>query len=82
MATVASERLDEMQDPELTIERAMTDYRRLGYSEAWINQRLKSIEVRKELTDGVETMWRNYSAVCIAYRYSYNVLVWEVNTKL
>ena len=51
MATVASERLDEMQDPKLTIERAMTDYRRLGYSEAWINQRLKSIEVRKELTD-------------------------------
>ena len=51
IAQVASERLDEMQDPELTIERAMTDYRRLGYSEAWINQRLKSIEVRKELTD-------------------------------
>ena len=51
IATVASDRLDEMQDPELTIERAMTDYRRLGYSEAWINQRLKSIEVRKELTD-------------------------------
>jgi hypothetical protein len=50
IATVASDRLDEMQDPELTIERAMTDYRRLGYSEAWINQRLKSIEVRKELT--------------------------------
>ena len=51
MAEVASERLDEMQDPELTIERAMTDYRRLGYSESWINQRLKSIEVGKELTD-------------------------------
>ena len=51
IATVASDRLDEMQDPELTIERAMTDYRRMGYSEAWINQRLKSIEVRKELTD-------------------------------
>ena len=51
MASVASERLDEMQDPELTLARAMTDYRRLGYSEAWINQRLKSIEVRKELTD-------------------------------
>ena len=51
IAQVASERLDEMQDPELTIERAMTDYRRLGYSESWINQRLKSIEVRKELTD-------------------------------
>ena len=48
IAQVASERLDEMQDPELTIERAMTDYRRLGYSEAWINQRLKSIEVRKD----------------------------------
>ena len=47
IATVASDRLDEMQDPELTIERAMTDYRSLGYSEAWINQRLKSIEVRK-----------------------------------
>ena len=44
-------RLDQMQDPELSIEQAMTDYRRLGYSEAWINQRLKSIEVRKELTD-------------------------------
>ena len=44
-------RLDEMQDPELTIERAMTDCRRVGYTEAWINQRLKSIEVRKELTD-------------------------------
>ena len=51
MAQVASMRLDQMQDPELSIEQAMTDYRRLGYSEAWINQRLKSIEVRKELTD-------------------------------
>ncbi len=51
MASVASTRLDQMQDPEISIEQAMTDYRRLGYSEAWINQRLKSIEVRKELTD-------------------------------
>lgn len=51
MAQVASQRIDQMQDPELSIEQAMTDYRRLGYSEAWINQRLKSIEVRKELTD-------------------------------
>lgn len=51
MAKVASERLDQMQDPELSIEQAMMDYRRLGYSENWINQRLKSIEVRKELTD-------------------------------
>ena len=51
IAQVASTRLDQMQDPEMSIEQAMTDYRRLGYSEAWINQRLKSIEVRKELTD-------------------------------
>ena len=51
MAQVASERLDQMQDPELSIEQAMTDYRRLGYSENWINQRIKSIEIRKELTD-------------------------------
>ena len=51
MAQLASTRLDQMQDPELSIEQAMTDYRRLGYNEHWINQRLKSIEVRKELTD-------------------------------
>ncbi|MEG0032964.1 MAG: Bro-N domain-containing protein [Mucinivorans sp.] len=51
MARVASERLDEMQDPELTIDRAMLEYKQLGYSDAWINQRLKSIEVRKDLTD-------------------------------
>ena len=51
MAQVAKERLDQMQDPELSIEQAMTDYKRLGYSDNWINQRLKSIEIRKELTD-------------------------------
>lgn len=51
MAQVAKERLDEMQDPELTIDRAMMEYKALGYSDNWINQRLKSIEVRKELTD-------------------------------
>ena len=51
MAQVASERLDQIQDPELSIEQAMTDYRRLGYSENWINQRIKTIEIRKELTD-------------------------------
>ena len=51
MAHVASVRIDQMQDPELSIEQAMADYKRLGYSDAWINQRLKSIEVRKELTD-------------------------------
>ena len=51
MAHVASERLDQMQDPELSIEQAMQDYKRLGYSDNWINQRLKSIEIRKDLTD-------------------------------
>lgn len=51
MAQVAKERLDQMQDPELSIEQAMADYKRLGYSDNWINQRLKSIEIRKELTD-------------------------------
>ena len=51
VAQVAKERLDQMQDPELSIEQAMQDYKRLGYSDNWINQRLKSIEVRKDLTD-------------------------------
>lgn len=51
MAQIAKERLDEMQDPELTIKRSMMEYKTLGYSDSWINQRLKSIEIRKELTD-------------------------------
>ncbi len=51
MAQVAAQRLDQMQDPELNFEQAYADYRRLGYSDKWINQRLRSIEVRKELTD-------------------------------
>ena len=51
MAEVAAHRIDQMQDPELSITQAMTDYRRLGYSEQWINQRIKTMEVRKELTD-------------------------------
>lgn len=51
IAQVAKERLDQMQDTELSIEQAMMDYKRLGYSDSWINQRLKSIEIRKELTD-------------------------------
>lgn len=55
LAQIASERLDEMQDPELTIDRALKEYLELGYSENWINQRLKSIEVRKELTDEWKT---------------------------
>lgn len=55
LAQIASERLDEMQDPEITIDRALEQYLQLGYSESWINQRLKSIEIRKELTDE----WKN-----------------------
>ena len=51
MASVAAQRIDQMQDPELDFEQAYADYRRLGYSDKWINQRLRSIEVRKELTD-------------------------------
>jgi hypothetical protein len=51
MAHVAAQRVDQLQDPELSVEQAMMDYKRLGYSDNWINQRLKSIEVRKELTD-------------------------------
>ena len=55
LAQIASERLDEMQDPEISIDRALKQYLELGYSENWINQRLKSIEIRKELTDE----WKN-----------------------
>lgn len=51
MAKVAAERMDQLQDPELSINQAMMDYKRLGYSDNWINQRIKSIEVRKSLTD-------------------------------
>ena len=51
MAEVSAQRIDQMQDPELSFEQAYADYRRLGYSDKWINQRLRSIEVRKELTD-------------------------------
>lgn len=55
LAQIAAERLDELQDPELSIDRALEQYMKLGYSENWINQRLKSIEIRKELTDE----WKN-----------------------
>ena len=50
MTQVAAERLDQMQDPELSINQALMDYKRLGYSNSWINRRLKSIEIRKDLT--------------------------------
>ena len=51
IAHVAAERIEQIQDPELSIQQAMMDYKRLGYSDNWINQRLKSIEIRKDLTD-------------------------------
>ena len=51
MAQVATDRLEQMQDPELSINQALMDYKRMGYSDNWINQRLKSIEIRKDLTD-------------------------------
>ncbi|WP_455095075.1 BRO family protein [Prevotella koreensis] len=51
LAKVGNQRLDQLQDPELSIHQALQDYRNLGYSDDWINQRLKSIEIRKELTD-------------------------------
>ena len=57
MAQVAAERIDQMQDPELSIHQAMADYKRLGYSDNWINQRLKSFEIRKDLTD----QWRQHN---------------------
>ena len=65
MSQVASTRIDQMQDPELSIEQAMLDYKRLGYSDSWINQRLKSIEIRKELTDE----W-NRTGVTENYQYA------------
>lgn len=51
MATVAAQRIEQLQDPEKSIDQAMADYKRLGYSDAWITQRIQSIEVRKNLTD-------------------------------
>ena len=57
LAKVGAERLDQMQDPELSIQQAMMDYKRLGYSDNWINQRLKSIEIRKDLTD----QWKQHN---------------------
>ena len=51
LARIGRERLDQLQDPELSIQHALRDYKRLGYSDNWINQRLKSIEIRKDLTD-------------------------------
>jgi hypothetical protein len=60
MAHIAKERLDQLQDPELSIEQAMTDYKRLGYSDNWIKQRLKSIEIRKELMQKQGLDYKNW----------------------
>ena len=57
LAKVGAERLDQFQDPELSIKQGLEDYRRLGYSDDWINQRLKSIEIRKDLTD----QWKGHN---------------------
>ena len=68
LAKTGYERIEEIQDPEKSIDRAMENYLKLGYSKEWINQRLKSIEVRKELTDE----WENRgvkTGICHAYRY-------------
>ena len=51
LAEVGAERIKQMQDPEIGIQQSLMDYKRLGYSDNWINQRLKSIEIRKDLTD-------------------------------
>ena len=69
MAQIASDRLDQMQDPELSIQQAMLDYKRLGYSDNWINQRLKSMEVRKELTDEWQRRGVERETVCRTYGY-------------
>jgi len=55
LAKIGNERLNQMQDPEKSIKQAMQDYKKLGYSDNWINQRIKSMEIRKELTDE----WKN-----------------------
>ena len=73
LAQVGQERLNQLQDPELSIEQAVKDYRRLGYSETWINQRIKTIEIRKGLTDewkrsGVESEQDYASLTDIMYR--------------
>ncbi len=73
LAKVGQERLNQLQDPERSIEQAIQDYRRLGYSETWINQRIKTIEIRKGLTDewkrsGVETDLEYASLTDIIYR--------------
>jgi hypothetical protein len=75
LAQVAAERLGEMQDPELTIDRALEQYLRLGYSENWINQRLKSIEIRKELTDEWKNQRLKEGVNCFISHFVYGKLI-------
>lgn len=75
LAQIASERLDEMQDPELSIDRALERYLQLGYSENWINQRLKSIEIRKELTDEWKSRGLKEGIQFATNRYHYQSMV-------
>jgi len=77
MSQVASDRLDQMQNPELSIDQAIIDYKRLGYSDNWINQRIKSIEVRKELTD--EWKRSGISKLLAEYTDKHNLTVESVN---
>lgn len=83
LAQIASERLDEMQDPDVTIDRALEQYLILGYSENWINQRLKSIEIRKELTDEMEKAGaKRRHSVRDAHGHYYKGLVGKHNQRV
>lgn len=82
LAKIANERLDEMQNPELTVERAMYEYLQLGYSESWINQRLKSIEIRKELTDEWKKRNERRTSICCFNGYYYQNLVRKINQRI
>lgn len=73
MAQIASNRIDQMQDPELSIHQALNDYKQLGYSENWINQRLKSIEIRKELTDEWKRCGFTYERKTFHRKHTYRI---------
>lgn len=64
VGSIGSERLDEITDPEIAIERAINTYREKGYSEEWITQRIRSIEIRKDLTAEWDRQVLNWGRVC------------------
>ena len=83
LAKVGAERLDQLQDPELSIKQGLEDYRRLGYSDDWINQRLKSIEIRKDLTD----QWKEHNVeegvqYAALYRYNLSGMGWQNSKRI